>query len=130
MCFSGLASNAVPNGWGVRMNACMSCGATEGVAERDVPLRTVACDDCWDDAVHFPEREPEQIDVELTVEQLRPDPSMIREKQAGRHATTAALRAPGTARCAAVGSCSSQAPTRPTRFHRASDGGSPVTARR
>lgn len=56
------------------MDACMSCGATEGATERDVPLRTVACDDCWDDAVHFPDREPEQVDVDLTVEQLRPGP--------------------------------------------------------
>ena len=56
------------------MDACMSCGATEGAKERPVPLRTVACDDCWDNAVHFPDREPEQIDVEWTVEQLRPGP--------------------------------------------------------
>jgi hypothetical protein len=53
---------------------CMSCGATEGAKETPVPLRTVACDACWDDAVHFPGRESEQIDVELTLEQLRPGP--------------------------------------------------------
>jgi hypothetical protein len=36
-----------------------------------VPLRTVAFDACWDDAVHFPDREPERPDVELAVEQLK-----------------------------------------------------------
>jgi Family of unknown function (DUF6083) len=56
------------------MDACMSCGSTEGAKERPVPLRTVACDACWEDAVHFPDREPERIDVGLTAEQLRPGP--------------------------------------------------------
>ena len=55
-------------------DTCMSCGATEGAKERPVPLRTVACDACWEDAVHFPDREPERIDVELVAEQLRPGP--------------------------------------------------------
>lgn len=63
------------------MNAaeCMACGSSEGARERPVPLRTVACDACWDDAVHFPDREPEPPNVELVVEQLRsapvPDPA-------------------------------------------------------
>jgi Family of unknown function (DUF6083) len=39
-----------------------------------VPLRTVACDACWDDAVHFPDREPEIPNVELVVEQLKAAP--------------------------------------------------------
>jgi hypothetical protein len=58
---------------------CMACGSSEGAQERPVPLRTVACDACWDDAVHFPDREPARPDVERVVEQLRaaqaPDPS-------------------------------------------------------
>lgn len=49
----------------------MACGSSEGARERPVPLRTVACDACWDDAVHFPDREPERPDVELVVEQLK-----------------------------------------------------------
>ena len=57
------------------MDACMSCGTTEGAKERPVPLRTVACDACWEDAVHFPDREPERIDVEFVLEQLRPGPT-------------------------------------------------------
>jgi hypothetical protein len=60
---------------GGRMAAvCMSCGASEGAKERPVPLRTVACDSCWQDAVNFPDREPERIDVALVAEQLRPGP--------------------------------------------------------
>jgi hypothetical protein len=57
------------------MDARISCGAIEGAKERPVLLRAVACDACWDDAVHFPDREPGQIDVELTVEPLRPGPA-------------------------------------------------------
>jgi Family of unknown function (DUF6083) len=53
---------------------CMACGSEDGARERPVPLRTVACDACWDDAVNFPDREPERIDVALAVEQLRPGP--------------------------------------------------------
>ena len=49
----------------------MACGSSDGARERPVPLRTVACDACWDDAVHFPDREPERPDVELVVEQLK-----------------------------------------------------------
>jgi hypothetical protein len=54
---------------------CMSCGASEGAKERPVPLRTVACDSCWQDAVNFPDREPERVDFALAMEQLRPGPA-------------------------------------------------------
>ncbi len=57
----------------------MACGSSEGARERPVPLHTVACDACWGDAVHFPDREPEPPNVELVMEQLRsapvPDPA-------------------------------------------------------
>jgi hypothetical protein len=63
----------------VNAAVCIACGSSEGARERPVPLRTVACDACWDDAVHFPDREPARPDVERVVEQLRaaqaPDPS-------------------------------------------------------
>lgn len=49
----------------------MACGSSEGARERPVPLRTICCAACWDDAVRFPDREPERVNVELTVEQLR-----------------------------------------------------------
>jgi hypothetical protein len=49
----------------------MACGSSNGAKERPVPLRTVACDACWDEAVHFPDREPERLDVELTMAQLK-----------------------------------------------------------
>lgn len=42
-----------------------------------VLLRAVACDACWDDAVHFPGRELGQIDAEMTVEQLSLVPRLI-----------------------------------------------------
>jgi hypothetical protein len=83
MCISGVASNNAARMIGVGMDARMSCGAVEGAKERPVLLRTVVCDACWDGAVHFPDREPGQIDVELTVEQLRPGPASIREARAG-----------------------------------------------
>lgn len=53
----------------------MLCGASDA-QERPVPLRTVTCDDCWDKANQFPEREPETPDVELVVDQLRVAPSV------------------------------------------------------
>ena len=57
----------------------MACGSSEGARERPVPLRTVACDACWDVAVHFPDRDSEPPDVELVMEKLRsapvPDPA-------------------------------------------------------
>ncbi|WP_370012525.1 DUF6083 domain-containing protein [Nocardia cyriacigeorgica] len=46
----------------------------EGARERPVPLRTVACDECWDKAAQFPEREPARPDVELVADQLRTAP--------------------------------------------------------
>ncbi|WP_425296790.1 DUF6083 domain-containing protein [Nocardia cyriacigeorgica] len=52
----------------------MVCGASEGARERPVPLRTVACEECWDKAAQFPEREPERPDVELVADQLRTAP--------------------------------------------------------
>lgn len=55
----------------VNAAVCMACGSSEGARERPVPLRTVACDACWDNAVHFPDREPARPDVERVVEQLR-----------------------------------------------------------
>jgi hypothetical protein len=55
-------------------SACMACGSGDGAKERPVPLRTVACDDCWDEAVRFPDREPGRVDVALTVQQLGPPP--------------------------------------------------------
>src|ERR1700726_1103938 len=64
--------------------ACMACGSSDGARERPVPLRTVACDACWDDAVHFPDREPERIDVALAVEQLRPGPVVDPREEIGR----------------------------------------------
>ncbi len=56
--------------------ACVVCGASEGARERPVPLRTIACDACWDKAVQFPEREPERPDVELVADQLRTAPTI------------------------------------------------------
>lgn len=55
-------------GEGPGTGTCMCCGAAEGAVERDVPLRTVACDACWDGAVRFPDREPEPVDPELAAE--------------------------------------------------------------
>ncbi|WP_174552591.1 DUF6083 domain-containing protein [Nocardia speluncae] len=55
-------------------SVCMVCGASEGAQERPVPMRTVTCDQCWDEAVKFPDREPEKLDLELTVDQLRVAP--------------------------------------------------------
>lgn len=50
---------------------CMACGSSDGARKRPVPLHTVACDACWDDAVHFPDREPQRLDLAPVLEQLR-----------------------------------------------------------
>jgi hypothetical protein len=82
----------------------MASGSSEGARERPVPLRTVACDACWDDAVHFPDREPVRPDVELVVEQLKA--AAVHDPVQGSlpPARTAVPRAPGTAPCMDAGS--------------------------
>jgi hypothetical protein len=51
---------------------CEACGSTDGAVPRPVPLRTVACDTCWEQAdAGFPGREPEPPDYGLALDQIR-----------------------------------------------------------
>ncbi|GAA4522572.1 hypothetical protein GCM10023191_102010 [Actinoallomurus oryzae] len=58
-----------------------------------MPLRTVACDSCWDNAVNFPEHEPERPSVKTVVEQLV-DP--VADPRDGTPATCRDCGAPGS----------------------------------
>lgn len=109
---------------------CMACGSGEGARERPVPLRTVACDVCWDDAVRFPGREPQRVDVALAVKQLRPAPVTDPRKGNAASCKDCGLCALGIARSVGSGSYWSRVATRQIRFRRVSGGVLPVMAPR